>query len=359
MADVALITGASSGLGAELARLFAADRCDLVLVARRRDRLEALAAELEAAHGTETQVIVADLSDAAGVASVLAEVERLGLAITYLVNNAGFGARGAFVTSEQARQLAMVSLNVAAPLALTRALLPAMAARGRGRILMVSSAAGFAPGPYMATYHASKAFLNSFGEALSAELHKTGVTVTVSCPGRTATEFAAVAGERPGLLERLAPGAPASAVAGEAYKAMMAGRPLIVHGRANRAGIALLRAAPRSTVRGCHGPDQPSSRKVLTAQQGRCTSLWPAGVRYQNLRVECHLVGSPSTTASRAAPAARSRTLGAGRRPPFVFVNPMVDHRDSREAVHLQLVLRGGLASLPVPLGEAQIVASR
>ena len=123
-----------------------------------------------------------------------------------------------------------------------------MVTRGRGRILMVSSAAGFVPGPYMATYHASKAFLNSFGEALSAELRKTGVTLTVSCPGRTATEFAAAAGERPGFLGRLVR-APAAAVAREAYEAMMAGRPLIVHGRANRVGIALLRLAPRSAVR--------------------------------------------------------------------------------------------------------------
>ena len=249
MADVALITGASSGLGTEFARLFAAGHCNLVLVARRRDRLQALAAELEAAHGVETHVVVADLSATDGVASVVTEVEGLGLAITYLVNNAGFGVRGAFVGSEQDRQLALVALNVSAPVALTRAVLPAMAARGRGRILMVSSAAGFAPGPYMATYHASKAFLNSFGEALSAELRKTGVTVTVSCPGRTATEFAAVAGDRPGLLERLVPGVPAAAVAGEAYEAMMAGRPLLVHGRANRLGIALLRLAPRSVVR--------------------------------------------------------------------------------------------------------------
>jgi short-subunit dehydrogenase len=249
MADVALITGASSGLGAEFARLFAADHCDLVLVARRRDRLEALAAELEAAHGVEAHVIVADLSQTADVASVVTEVERLGLAVTYLTNNAGFGVRGAFVGSEQERQLAMVSLNVSAPLALTRALLPAMVARGRGRILMISSAAGFSPGPYMATYHASKAFLNSFGEALSAELRKTGVTVTVSCPGRTATEFAAVAGERPGLLDRLMPGASAAAVAREAYEAMMAGRPLIVHGRANRVGIGLLRLTPRFVAR--------------------------------------------------------------------------------------------------------------
>ena len=248
MANVALITGASSGLGAEFARLFAADHFDLVLVARRRGRLKALAAEREAAHGIEAHVIVADLSDPGGVAQVVGEVERLGLAIAYLINNAGFGARGPFLASDQARQLAMVSLNIAAPLALTRAFLPAMVTRGRGRILMVSSGAGFVPGPYMATYHASKAFLNSFGEALSAELRKTGVTLTVSCPGRTQTEFAVAAGERLGYLGRLGR-APAAAVAREAYEALMAGRPLIVHGRANRVGIALLRLAPRSAVR--------------------------------------------------------------------------------------------------------------
>ena len=219
-----------------------------MLVARRRDRLEELAAELAAAHGVAAQAICADLSEPEGVAQVLTEVERRGLELTYLVNNAGFGTRGAFVHSDQARQLAMVSLNVTAPLALTRALLPAMVARGRGRILLVSSGAGFVPGPYMATYHASKSFLTSFGEALSAELRGSGVTVTVSCPGRTATEFQAVAGERSSLPGRPV-GAPAAAVAREAYEAMLAGRPLIVHGRANRVGITLLRMAPRSVVR--------------------------------------------------------------------------------------------------------------
>lgn len=248
MADVALITGASGGLGAEFAKLFAADGHDLVLVARRRERLAALAADLGARHGVSAHVVVADLADPEGVAQVISEVDRLGLAITYLVNNAGFGSNGPFADADQAREVAMVQVNDAAPLALTRALLPAMVHRRRGRILNIGSTAGFQPGPYMATYYASKAFLNSFSEALSCEVRATGVSVTLSCPGTTATEFAAVAGSHKSRLKRLAHAEPA-AVAREAYEAMMAGRPLVVHGRANRVGVQLLRLAPRSAMR--------------------------------------------------------------------------------------------------------------
>lgn len=248
MAEVALITGASAGLGAEFAKLFAADGRDLVLVARRRDRLEALAAELSANHGIAAHVVVADLADPEGVAQVASEVERLGVAITYLVNNAGFGTSGAFADSQQDRELAQLQVNDAAPLALTGAFLPGMVSRRHGRILNIGSTAGFEPGPYMATYYASKAFLNSFSEALSYELQGTGVTVTLSCPGTTATEFAAVAGSHNSRLERFAHAEPA-AVAREAYEAMLAGRPLVVHGRANRVGVQLLRLAPRGAVR--------------------------------------------------------------------------------------------------------------
>src|SRR5665647_2925453 len=144
MADVALITGASGGLGAEFAKLFAADGHDLVLVARRRERLAALAADLGARHGVSAHVVVADLADPEGVAQVISEVDRLGLAITYLVNNAGFGSNGPFADADQARELAMVQVNDAAPLALTRALLPAMVHRRRGRILNIGSTAGSA-----------------------------------------------------------------------------------------------------------------------------------------------------------------------------------------------------------------------
>jgi uncharacterized protein len=248
MANVALITGASGGLGAEFARLFAADGHDLVLVARRRDRLAALAAELGARHGVAAHTVIADLSGPEGVAQVLGEVDRLGLVVSHLVNNAGFGSSGPFADSDPARERAMVEVNDAAPLALTSALLPGMVQRRRGRILNIGSTAGFQPGPYMATYYASKAFLNSFSEALSYEVRGTGVSVTLSCPGTTATEFAAVAGSHKNRLERLAHAEPA-AVAREAYQAMMAGQPLVVHGRANRVGVQLLRLAPRRAVR--------------------------------------------------------------------------------------------------------------
>src|SRR5262245_16153377 len=148
---VALVTGASAGLGVEYARLFAADRYDVVLVARRRDRLEALAAELREKHGVQAYVIPADLADAEAPAQILAEVERLGLEVECLVNNAGLGSNGAFHELNAARELAMVQVNVTALVALTRAFLPGMVLRGRGRILNLGSTGGFQPGPFMAT----------------------------------------------------------------------------------------------------------------------------------------------------------------------------------------------------------------
>jgi len=244
----ALITGASAGLGAEYARLFAADKHDLVLVARRRDRLEALARELQSAHGVTARVVTADLGARDGASRVVDEVKRLGLEIEFLVNNAGFGTSGAFVELEVGRQLEMIQVNVAALVALTRAFLPAMVARRRGRILNVGSTAGFPPGPFMAVYYASKAFVNSFTEALSYELRGTGVTATVSCPGATATEFADVAGNSRSLLFRLGAASPAT-VARQGYRAMMKGKPMVVHGLRNKLTVQSLRISPRALAR--------------------------------------------------------------------------------------------------------------
>jgi short-subunit dehydrogenase len=244
----ALITGASSGLGAEYAKLFAADKHDLVLVARRRDRLEALARELESARGVKARVIAADLSTPGAPAHIAEEVARLGLEIDFLVNNAGFGASGAFAELEPARELEMIQVNIAALVALTRAFLPAMIERRRGRILNVGSTAGFTPGPFMAVYYASKAFVNSFSEALSYELRGTGVTATLSCPGATATEFAEVAGTARSVLFRLG-AAPAATVAREGYRAMMKGKPLVIHGLKNKLTVQSLRLSPRSLAR--------------------------------------------------------------------------------------------------------------
>jgi short-subunit dehydrogenase len=246
--SAAIVTGASSGMGVEYAKLFAKDGHELVLVARREGRLAALAAEIEKAHQVRAHVVAADLAAPAGVSRVVDEVKRLGLEVEFLVNDAGFAASGAFSESDLEHLLDLVKVNVIALLALTRAFLPGMIARRRGRILNVGSTAGFVPGPFMAVYYASKAFVNSFTEALSYELRGTGVTVTVSCPGATATEFAAVAGNERSLLFRLG-AADAADVAREGYRAMMRGDPLVVHGLKNRLLIQSLRVSPRRTIR--------------------------------------------------------------------------------------------------------------
>jgi uncharacterized protein len=247
-ANAALITGASAGLGAEYAKLFAVDRHDVVLVARRRDRLEALAKELRGAHGVQAYAIAADLAAPDGARRVLDEAKRLGVEVGFLVNNAGFGTTGAFAELELERELQMVQVNIVALMTLTRELLPAMIARKRGRILNIGSTAGFQPGPFMAAYYASKAFVNSFTEALAYELRGTGVTATVSCPGATATEFSTVAGTDGSRLFRMG-AAPAATVAREGYRAMMAGRPTVVHGAKNKLAVQLLRVSPRAAVR--------------------------------------------------------------------------------------------------------------
>jgi short-subunit dehydrogenase len=257
----ALITGASSGLGAEYARLFAADKHGVVLVARRRDRLEALARDLRSTHGVSAEVVAADLSTREGPVRVIEEVRRAGVEIDFLVNNAGFGASGAFVDLDLARELEMIQLNVTSLVALTRAFLPAMVARRSGRILNVGSTAGFPPGPFMAVYYASKAFVNSFTEALSYELRGTGVTATVSCPGATATEFADVAGSARSLLFRLG-AASAATVARQGYRAMMKGKPMVIHGLKNKLTVQALRVSPRSLARAIAASLNPQPAKA-------------------------------------------------------------------------------------------------
>jgi short-subunit dehydrogenase len=248
MAMTALVTGASAGLGAAFARLFAKDKHDLFLVARRRDRLLALADELSAQNGIRAHVLAADLGTPEGPRQVIAEAQRLGLAVEFLVNNPGFGTSGPFVKADLGRELEMVDVNVRAVVELTHAFVRPMVERGRGRILNLGSTAGFQAGPFMATYYASKAFVNLFTEALSYELRGTGVTATVSCPGATATEFAAVAGNEKSRLFRMG-AASAAQVAQEAYRAMRAGKPMVVHGMKNKLAVQMLRVSPRSTVR--------------------------------------------------------------------------------------------------------------
>src|SRR5512137_641091 len=192
--DTVLITGASSGIGLELARCFAADGCRLALVARKGNALEALATELRKAHKIQVQVFTADLAHPEAPSRLLAHLQSAGLKVDVLVNNAGFGAQGRFADLPLARQLDMLQVNITSLTHLTRLLLPPMLERRRGGILNVASTAAFQPGPGMAIYYATKAYVLSFTEALAEELAGTGLNVTAVCPGPTATNFGVAAG---------------------------------------------------------------------------------------------------------------------------------------------------------------------
>lgn len=245
---VALVTGASAGLGAQFAQLFARNGHDVILVARSVDRLEQLATTLRE-HKVTVHVVAEDLAKAGAADRVWAQVAALGLEVEFLVNNAGFGSAGAFLDLPLASEVEMIDLNCATLVQLCHRFGSAMRARRSGRILNIASTAGFQPGPYMATYYATKAFVVSFSEALAFELQNHGVTVTCHCPGATATEFAGRAGnDKSRLFQR--PGvAKADAVAAHAYQAMMQGKVLAVFGLLNWLTVQLVRLSPRAVVR--------------------------------------------------------------------------------------------------------------
>jgi len=245
----ALVTGASAGIGRELAKLFAADGHDVVLVARSKGRLEALATELAGAHGVATHVIAANLGDLGAPGAIQAQARERGLAIDFLVNNAGFGSNGAFLDLDLDRELEMIDVNIRALVELTHRFARPMRERRFGRIMNIASTAGFQPGPFMATYYATKAFVVSFSEALAFELEGSGVTVTGHCPGATATDFAATAGGEKTRLFQRSGVAQAPAVAAHAYRAMMNGEVLAVHGALNWIGMQSLRVALRALTR--------------------------------------------------------------------------------------------------------------
>ena len=246
---LALVTGASAGLGTHFAHLFARDGHDVILVARRADRLEALAHEIQKAHPVTAHVMPADLGDPSAPQRLFDEAGRRGLQVEFLVNNAGFGSNGAFLDLELARESEMLEVNCAALVKLTHLFGRPMRERRSGRILNIASAAGFQPGPYMATYYATKAFVISFSEAVAHELRGSGVTVTCHCPGSTRTEFAATAGVDASLLFRRPRVAKADDVARHAYRAMMKGKVLAIHGLLNLIGMESERLAPRAAVR--------------------------------------------------------------------------------------------------------------
>lgn len=243
----ALVTGASSGIGAALARLFGARGHDLVLVARRRERLDELATEMRDRHRVQAAVITADLADPGARLGLWDEIERAGLGVEFLINNAGFATNGPFAALDLERELSMVEVNIKAVVHLTHLVLPSMLARGSGRILNVASTAGFVAGPFMATYHASKAFVVSFTEALAHELGGTGVTATVVCPGPTTTEFADVAGvESTSMFSARLPHA--DSVARYSYEALLAGKTTAIHGLRNKLLARGGRLSPRSLI---------------------------------------------------------------------------------------------------------------
>jgi len=244
---LALVTGASSGIGADLARELARHGYDLVLTARRVEPMRALATELQAL-GAASTVIAADLSRPGAAAALAGELESRSMALDVLINNAGLGAGGPFHESDSARVSEMLYVNVVALAELTRAVLTGMVARRQGRIMLVASTAGFQPGPSMAVYSATKAFVLSLGEAISYELRGTGVTLTTLCPGATHTEFTSVAktGSSALFSSPLAFVMTSAEVARQGYRAMVAGKRVHVVGLINKVVAASGRLSPRS-----------------------------------------------------------------------------------------------------------------
>jgi short-subunit dehydrogenase len=245
----ALVTGASAGIGLELARRIAADGWDLALTARNEAALQAVAGEIREKRGVHALVVPADLADPTGPSRVQAELRRADFDVDFLVNNAGFGTWGPFAEQTLESQLSMLQVNVMALTELTHRFLPGMRARGRGRILNLASTAAFQPGPNMAVYFASKAYVLHFSEALGHELRGTGITVTTLCPGPTETEFQ----ERAGMTDSRVGANPLmmgpESVVEAGYRGAMDGRTVVVPGAANRVGSWLPRFTPRSLVR--------------------------------------------------------------------------------------------------------------
>ena len=241
----ALVTGASSGIGAEFARVLAARGMHLVLVARREDRMQELAADLFTRHGSRTEVIPADLSDPAEIARLADEIAGRGIEVELLVNNAGFGIVGEIPHTERENVLDLVHLNIAALTDLTYRYLPAMLTRGHGAVINVGSVAAFQPVAYMGAYAASKAYVLHFSEALWAEARDHGVTVLALCPGTTKTEFFDIAGAT-GWLKKQSAQTPEQVVKA-ALRGLEKRRQYVVPGMKNYILSLLVRLAPRRT----------------------------------------------------------------------------------------------------------------
>lgn len=248
MKNVALITGASSGIGRELAKIHAQKGGDLVMVARSKNKLEALKSEFEKEHGTQVLIIVKDLSLPNAPKEVYTEVKTAGITINYLINNAGFGGIGKFHERQWEDDLSMIQLNIVALTALTRYFLPDFVSQNSGKILNVSSTASLMPGPLQAVYYATKAFVTSFSNAIAEELHQTNVTVTALMPGATDTKFGAISGMDKTPLFKNA--ASPEKVAKDAYKAMLKGKLNVITGipASLRVSMALMPFMPKKLL---------------------------------------------------------------------------------------------------------------
>jgi len=250
MTEYALITGASSGIGMELARIAASNNMNLILLARNAEKMMQLRTELEELYPVKVLAVGCDLADPDTVEKIKTLLHGRGIVPDILINNAGFGMYGSFDRIGTETEENMIQLNIASLTGLTKVIYRQMRSRGKGRILNVSSIAGFMPGPWMAAYHASKAFVLSFSEALAVEAKGSGVTVTAWCPAPTETNFENRASTGAGIkaFKKFGKLPTAVQVAKYGWKSMMKGKTVAIHGKMNRLLIFLIRFLPRKTV---------------------------------------------------------------------------------------------------------------
>lgn len=248
MNKTALITGASSGIGLELAKEFAAQKDNLILIARSKAKLEEMAKALTSKYGVNVQVLAIDLSEMNSAQKVFDYCQQNNLKVDYLINNAGFGDFGLFAESNWEKQLQMINLNITTLTHLTHLFLPAMIKNKYGRIMNVASTAAFQPGPTMSVYYATKAFVLHFSEAIANELEGSGVTVTALCPGATESGFQSAAAMEESKLVKGKKLPTSAAVAAYGYGAMMQGKKVAIHGMMNYLMANSVRFAPRGMV---------------------------------------------------------------------------------------------------------------
>ncbi len=249
MQEYAVVTGATSGIGLEFARLFAADGISLVLVARGKAVLEQVATELRDSFAVDVHIIAADLAKLEDVESVYKYTTVNNLPVRYVINNAGVGDYGKFIDGSWQKELGMINLNIVALTYLTKQYAALFVKKGNGHIVNVASTAAFSPGPLMAVYFATKAYVLHFSEAVATEVHKHGVRITALCPGPTASKFQEAAAMSDSNLVQGKMLPTAAQVAHYGYKAMRRGKVVAIHGTSNKIGTYAVKLLPRRTVR--------------------------------------------------------------------------------------------------------------